>query len=73
MTYKIAFRHGHSSKYHDRIPEMACDGAGVRDTSRTLKWASTRHPNVKKRAPRRITPSPVAHADIALICEFDEQ
>ncbi|CAD6024121.1 InsB, second part of transposase, partial (plasmid) [Escherichia coli] len=32
-----------------------------------------RHPDFKKLAPKRITSSPVAHADVALICELDEQ
>ncbi len=32
-----------------------------------------RHPHFKKLAPKRITSSPVAHADVALICEPDEQ
>ncbi len=32
-----------------------------------------RHPDFKKLSPRRITSSPVAHADVALICELDEQ
>lgn len=31
------------------------------------------HSGFKKLSPRRITSSPVAHADVALICELDEQ
>ncbi|EPH4353711.1 IS1 family transposase [Shigella sonnei] len=32
-----------------------------------------RHTDIKKLSPRRITSAPVAHADVALICELDEQ
>ncbi|CSI64800.1 Iso-IS1 ORF2 [Shigella sonnei] len=45
----------------EQIVEMAHNGAGGRDTART------------KLPPRRITSAPVAHADVALICELDEQ
>jgi len=38
-----------------------------------LKPALTPHLDFKKLAPKRITASPVAHADMALICELDEQ
>jgi len=53
---------------------MAHNGAGVRDTARTLRTGiKHRHTRIKKLSPRRITISPVAHADVALICELDEQ
>lgn len=39
----------------------------------TQNWNKYRHPHFKKLAPKRITSSPVAHADVALICELDEQ
>ncbi|HCO7497099.1 IS1 family transposase [Escherichia coli] len=56
------------------ITEMAFNGAGVRDTARTLKIGiNTVIWTFKKLAPKRITSSPVAHADVALICELDEQ
>ncbi|HHI1181505.1 TPA: IS1 family transposase [Escherichia coli] len=56
------------------ITEMAFNGAGVRDTARTLKIGSnTVIRTFKKLAPKRITSSPVAHADVAFICELDEQ
>ncbi|WP_419722607.1 IS1 family transposase [Shigella dysenteriae] len=56
------------------ITEMAFNGAGVRDTARTLKIGiNTVIRNFKKLTPKRITSSPVAHADVALICELDEQ
>ncbi|EAA4627452.1 TPA: IS1 family transposase [Escherichia coli] len=56
------------------ITEMAFNGAGVRDTARTLKIGiNTVIRTFKKLAPKRITSSPVAHADVALICELDEQ
>lgn len=32
-----------------------------------------RYPHFKKLAPKRITSSPVTHADVALICELDER
>lgn len=38
-----------------------------------LRFIEYRHPDFKKLSPRRITSSPVAHADVALICELDEQ
>ncbi|EMW8282538.1 IS1 family transposase, partial [Escherichia coli] len=56
------------------ITEMAFNGAGVRDTARTLKIGiNTVIRTFKKLAPKRITSSPVAHADVVLICELDEQ
>ncbi|WP_113640105.1 IS1 family transposase [Escherichia albertii] len=56
------------------ITEMAFNGAGVRDTARTLKIGiNTVIRTLKGLAPKRITSSPVAHADVALICELDEQ
>ncbi|HCB2386153.1 TPA: IS1 family transposase [Escherichia coli] len=56
------------------ITEMDFNGAGVRDTARTLKIGiNTVIRTFKKLAPTRITSSPVAHADVALICELDEQ
>ncbi|ENZ9096436.1 IS1 family transposase [Enterobacter asburiae] len=58
----------------EQITEMAFNGAGVRDTARTLKVdINTVIRTFKKLSPRRITSSPVAHADVALICELDEQ
>ncbi|EPL7543803.1 IS1 family transposase [Klebsiella pneumoniae] len=58
----------------EQITEMAFNGAGVRDTARTLKIGiNTVIRTFKKLAPKRITSSPVAHADVALICELDEQ
>lgn len=57
--------------------------------NRSPKWLSTaretryredtehcyqhRYSHVKKLAPKRITSSPIAHADVVLICELDEQ
>ncbi|WP_114426001.1 IS1-like element IS1N family transposase [Klebsiella pneumoniae] len=56
------------------ITEMAFNGAGVRNTARTLKIGiNTVIRTFKKFTPKRITSSPVAHADVALICELDEQ
>ncbi|HBX9795162.1 MULTISPECIES: IS1-like element IS1N family transposase [Klebsiella pneumoniae complex] len=56
------------------ITEMAFNGAGVRDTARTLKIGiNSVIRTFKKLTPKRITSSPVAHADVALICELDEQ
>ncbi|HBN1934233.1 TPA: IS1 family transposase [Escherichia coli] len=58
----------------EQIVEMAHNGAGVRDTARTLKIGiNTVIRTFKKLSPRRITSAPVAHADVALICEPDEQ
>ncbi|WP_210523126.1 MULTISPECIES: IS1 family transposase [Pantoea] len=58
----------------EQITEMAFNGAGVRDTARTLKVGiNTVIRTFKKLAPRRTTSSPVAHADVTLICELDEQ
>ncbi|HCM1916750.1 TPA: IS1 family transposase [Salmonella enterica subsp. salamae serovar 28:r:e,n,z15] len=58
----------------EQITEMAFNGAGVRDTARTLKVGiNTVIRTFKKLAPKRITSSSVAHADVALICELDEQ
>ncbi|ENY9361303.1 IS1 family transposase [Salmonella enterica] len=58
----------------EQITEMAFNGAGVRDTARVLKIGiNTVIRTFKKLAPKRITSSPVAHADVALICEPDEQ
>lgn len=58
----------------EQITEMVFNGAGVRDTARTLKVGiNTVIRTLKKLSPRRITSSPVAHADVALICEPDEQ
>ncbi|ELT4259809.1 IS1 family transposase [Escherichia coli] len=56
------------------ITEMAFNGAGGCDTARTLKIGiNTVIRTLNKLAPKRITSSPVAHADVALICELDEQ
>ncbi|AUL84111.1 IS1 family transposase [Escherichia coli] len=56
------------------ITEMAFNGAGVRDTARTLKIGiNTVIRTLKNSRQKRITSSPVAHADVALICELDEQ
>ncbi|EHK2844457.1 IS1 family transposase [Escherichia coli] len=58
----------------DQITEMAFNGAGVRDTARTLKISINNViRTLKKISPRRITSSPVAHAYVALICEPDKQ
>ncbi|MFM1361785.1 IS1 family transposase [Yersinia enterocolitica] len=58
----------------ERITEMAFNGAGVRDTARVLKIGiNTVIRTFKKLSPKRITSSPVTHADVALICELDEQ
>ncbi|EBN5354558.1 IS1 family transposase, partial [Salmonella enterica subsp. enterica serovar Typhimurium] len=58
----------------EQIVEMAFNGAGVRDTARTLKVGiNTVIRGIKKLAPKQVTSSPVAHADVALICELDEQ
>ncbi|EMO2329572.1 IS1 family transposase, partial [Klebsiella pneumoniae] len=58
----------------EKIIDMAHNGSGVRDTARTLKVGiNTVIRGFKKLSPRRITSSPVAHADVALICELDEQ
>ncbi|MCS3406118.1 IS1 family transposase [Serratia sp. AKBS12] len=58
----------------EQITEMAFNGAGVRDTAGMLKIGiNTVSRTFKKLAPRRITSSPVAHADVALICEPDGQ
>jgi insertion element IS1 protein InsB len=54
----------------EQIVDMAFNGAGVRDTARTLKVGIN---TVIRISPRRITSSPVAHADASLICELDEQ
>ncbi|MFA2401659.1 IS1 family transposase [Escherichia coli] len=56
------------------ITEMAFNGAGVRDTARTLKIGiNTVIRTLKNSRQSGITSSPVAHADVALICELDEQ
>ncbi len=53
---------------------MGHNGAGVRDTCQnTENRHQYRHTDIKKLSPRRITSAPVAHADIALICEPDKQ
>ncbi|EAM4449171.1 IS1 family transposase [Salmonella enterica] len=58
----------------EQIVEMAFNGAGVRDTSRTLKIGlNTVIRTFKKLSPQKVTSAPVAHADVALICEVDEQ
>ena len=58
----------------EQITEMAFNGAGVRDTARTLKVGiNTVIRTLKKLSPQPITSSPVAHADVALICELNEQ
>jgi hypothetical protein len=36
-------------------------------------WHQYRYTHSKKLSPKRITSSPVTHADVALICELDEQ
>ncbi|MGL4749438.1 MAG: IS1 family transposase [Shewanella sp.] len=58
----------------EQITEMAFNGAGVRDTARTLKVGiNTVIRTLKNSLARRITSSPVAHADVALIGELDEK
>ncbi|EIH1623494.1 IS1 family transposase [Escherichia coli] len=58
----------------EQITVMAFNGAKIRDTARTLKvGVNTVIRTFKKLSSRRVTSSPVAHADVALICELDEQ
>lgn len=52
---------------------MAFNGAGDRDTGRTLKVGINTVIRTLKNSPRRITSSPVAYADVALICGLNEQ
>ncbi|GJH75903.1 hypothetical protein ECZC06_54970 [Escherichia coli] len=52
---------------------MAHNCAGVHDTARTLKIGINTVIRTLKSSPRRITSASVAHADVALICELDEQ
>lgn len=71
LTYRYEAR---KPGVKDQITEMAFNGAGVRDNARTLKIGiNTVIRTLKKRSPRRITSSLLAHADVALICELDEQ
>ncbi|UCQ26955.1 IS1 family transposase [Edwardsiella tarda] len=64
----------HKPGVKEQNTKMAFNGTGVRDTARTLKIGiNTVIRGFKKLAPKRITSSPVAHADVALICELDEQ
>ena len=71
LTYRYEAR---KPGVKEQITEMAFNGAGVRDTARTLKIGiNTVIRTFKKLSPRRITSYPVAHADMALICELDEQ
>jgi insertion element IS1 protein InsB len=52
----------------EQITEMAFNGAGgSRYCPNTESRYSYRHPDFKKLSPQRITSSPVAHADVALI------
>nr|WP_251362839.1 IS1 family transposase [Escherichia coli] len=58
----------------EQIVEMAHNCAGVHDTCQnTENRHQYRHTDIKKLSPRRITSASVAHADVALICELDEQ
>ncbi|MGC8401268.1 IS1 family transposase [Enterobacter mori] len=70
LTYSYAAR---KPGVKEQIVEMAHNGAGVRDTARTLKIGINTVIRTLKSSPRRITSAPVAHADVALICELDEQ
>ncbi|EGB64259.1 transposase [Escherichia coli TA007] len=71
LTYRYEAR---KPGVKEQITEMAFNGAGVRDTARTLKIGiNTVIRTLKNYSPRRITSYPVAHADMALICELDEQ
>ncbi|MGX8942017.1 IS1 family transposase [Symbiopectobacterium sp. Eva_TO] len=71
LTYRYEAR---KPGVKEQIVDMAFNGAGVRDTARTLKIGiNTVIRALKSPSPRRITSSPVAHADVALICELDEQ
>ncbi|OKP17529.1 transposase [Serratia fonticola] len=56
----------------EKIVDMAFNGAGVRDTARTLKVGINTVIRTLKTQAQAKTSSPVAHADVALICEFDE-
>ncbi|WP_447883587.1 IS1 family transposase [Serratia fonticola] len=71
MTYTYQAR---ERGVKEKIVDIAFNGASV---SRYGKSAKSRyqycHPYFKKLTPKRITSSPVAHADVALICELDEQ
>ncbi|UEM40044.1 IS1 family transposase [Pectobacterium aquaticum] len=71
LTYTYEAR---KPRVKEQIVDMAHNGSGVRDTARTLKiGTNTVIRGFKKLSPQRITSSPVAHADVALICELDEQ
>ncbi|HDS1238263.1 IS1 family transposase [Pluralibacter gergoviae] len=71
LTYAYEAR---KSGIKEQITEMVFNGTGVHDTARTLKIGiNTAIRTFKKLAPMRIRSSPVAHADVALICELDEQ
>ncbi|EFF9497449.1 IS1 family transposase [Escherichia coli] len=71
LTYTYEAR---KPRVKEQITVMAFNGAGIRDTARTLKvGVNTVIRTFKKLSPRRVTLSPVAHADVALICELDEQ
>lgn len=62
------YRHGQNPSGHDRF---RCRGSRYcPDAESRYQY---RHPDFKKLSPRRITSSPVAHADVALICELDVQ
>ncbi|CNB67996.1 IS1N transposase [Yersinia pseudotuberculosis] len=56
-----------------RVFEMAFNGSGVRDPARVLKIGISTVIRALKNSRMRITSSPVAHADVALIYELDEQ
>ena len=55
------------------ITEMAFNGAGVRDTARTLKIGINTVIRTLKNSRQSNNVFAVAHADVALICELDEQ
>lgn len=64
----LIYRHGQNPK-GDGF--QRCGSSRYRsDTESRYQY---RYPDFKKLSPRRITSSPVAHADVALICELDEQ
>ncbi|EKJ5235172.1 IS1 family transposase [Klebsiella pneumoniae] len=71
------YRHGLSPTQRERFRCQSCRRVfqlSYRYEARTLKIGiNTVIRGFKKLSPRRITSSPVAYADVALICELDEQ
>ncbi|WP_211831119.1 IS1 family transposase [Kistimonas asteriae] len=74
-SFQIEFIYNaNQSGTHERIIDMAMNGAGVRDTGRVPNISpNTVFRHFKKLSPQQVTSHPFEKARVELLCEMDEQ